>query len=182
VGHAGINTIYLGSRDSPRRIRIYRKDLQQVAQSRLCEEMPPTLRVEIELKKHHAASAFALYQTDEHACWSLAAGHLYAMTGVDLGDRAPVPAPPEAEDADAACTLFTLLDQYGAVMDALTEAGVDIQEGIAIHREHRSRHASKRAADRVEAWGSVDPAKIYRQVRTMFAARTAYARARPSSC
>jgi len=125
AGQDGVNTRYIGARESQRRIRVYRKDLQDTMWQGL---YGPTLRVELQLRKDQARLWWMRWQRSTADGHALAAAHVAQMTGVQLlADLAAIPEAVQPEAADFAGELFQFLQQHGARVDAWMGAGVDLR-------------------------------------------------------
>jgi hypothetical protein len=133
-GHGGINTRYIGSKASPRRIRIYRKDKQDEAWAHL---YGPTIRIELELKDEHARNWWAVWASDENRAYGVAAGHIEHMSGYKLIDTEDVPELVKVEQATPATLLASFIRQNGATLLAYFDAGIDVM-ALAKHKVNLS--------------------------------------------
>jgi len=133
------HTKYIGSRESARRVRVYRKDRQQP------QFFPePTLRVELELKADLAASVFTLFLEDELKAYGAAASHIHSLTGYTVDVLGDIPAQEVKPDIKASETLFYCLKQYGLVIDAAITAGIDVGGLARLRSESAFRHKKLR--------------------------------------
>lgn len=122
-GHGGINTRYIGSKASPRRIRIYRKDKQDQAWAHL---HGPTIRIELEMKDEHARNWWKVWIEDDQKAYRVGAGHIRQMSGYELMDVEDVPELVRVEQAAPAALLATFIKQNGASIQAYSDAGIDV--------------------------------------------------------
>ncbi len=145
-GQNGKNTRYIGSINSPRRIRIYRKDWQQPGFLEL--GFGPTLRIELVLKDEHAESVWPVWSDDMERGYAAAAAHIFAMTGVRVqAEVGEVPEVVMPEALDDAAGLFQFLEQYGPKVAAWFAAGIPVHE-LA---EERLKVSSRDCKHRIEA-------------------------------
>lgn len=122
-GHGGINTRYIGSKASPRRIRIYRKDKQDQAWAHLYGS---TIRIEIELKDEHARNWWKVWAEDEQKAYAVAAGHIEQMSGYRLMETEDVPELVKVEEAAPAARLAQFIKQHAGTLLANADAGIDV--------------------------------------------------------
>jgi hypothetical protein len=142
-GSGGVNTMYVGASGSERRIRVYRKDLQELMYA---EMFGPTLRVEVELHREQAVAWWRVYHADEAEGLAAAAAHILQMTGFSVcDDVGQVPMRIMPDEADEAESLFQFLNQHAGRLVAWKSAGIPVGE---LAREHYDVRAGKMAASR----------------------------------
>lgn len=123
-GQGGRNTRYVGSSQSEKRIRIYRKDWQDDTWAAL---WGPTLRVELVLKGSQAAAWWGMWAEDTAAAMAAGAGIVADMIGWRVrDDLAPAPEVVQPEASALAERVLSLLDQCGATLVGLVDAGVPV--------------------------------------------------------
>jgi len=112
-------TRYIGSISSPRRIRIYRKDIESGS------DQPPVMRVELVLKADYANGLLTQFCADHQGGLLSAAAHVYAMTGFrptegigEVPEREVKPTSTVGRKA-AVCAY-----QFGALLSVLDELGM----------------------------------------------------------
>lgn len=140
-GASDVNTRYIGSVHSERRIRIYRKDLREAAWALL---FGPTLRIELVLRDDRAEDFWAAWSLSRTGALRQAAGHVLQMTGVCVMAESDDPVELARVDPvfDVAERASWLFKQYGPVLDALFMSGVDV---VALAAERMGRSASRTA-------------------------------------
>lgn len=151
IGSSGpepFNTRYIGSRASPRYVRIYRKDVQAP------ELFPePVLRVEVVLTGDLARAWWRVYlgSAGWHAAAMAAAAHVREMTGVALvaGNLVIPEIEPEPE-AEVAFELFEWYRQHGPALAAQMEAGLDVRALAQASVENPTRWGRSRYNRRVD--------------------------------
>lgn len=166
AGQGGVNTRYVGAVSSPRRLRVYRKDLREVGWA---AEFGPILRVEVVLKEEFAEDWWARWCVSEEGAVRRAAHHVFELTGFDvLSDAEAVPSLCRpAASWELADKLFWMFRQYGAVLDAAFEAGIDLV-AIAGELERRpGRMAAWRRAQLAKSIQGVGPGAVESALRTM---------------
>jgi hypothetical protein len=168
AGEGNVNTRYIGAKGSDRRLRIYRKDLQ--LESWLME-FGPTLRVELTLKGDHAAAWWNVWASDELNAIDVAAGHVYDLVGFDVQPgRAAVPALSVLDEAvDPAQGVFSFIRQYSTIIDACSEAGIDVFGLVAEHQANRSVSSAWRRKQWLEKILSVGVDRVESAVRAIIA-------------
>ena len=126
-GQGDVNTRYIGSKTSDRRIRIYRKDLRD---AELFATTGPVLRIELILKGKHARKFFHEYLLDPDDSLRVAAGHILEMTGLNPLPREVVTPPPLDRGfvGDAAQEVFQFVRQNGQQLEAFRAAGIDLND------------------------------------------------------
>ena len=147
AGADGVNTRYIGSSRSDRRIRIYRKDLQQLVWKTVTG---PTLRVELILKGDPAARFWEVWDEDRDLAKRLASRHVRDMCGEQLldDDLVEIPQRERVAGMDEAEGLFTFVRQMGPKIAGYTKAGIDLvglceMRLLDLNRRSRSRHAKQ---------------------------------------
>lgn len=123
-GEGGVNTLYIGSKSSERRLRVYRKDLQSAGWASI---FGPTLRVELILKGDRAAEWWGSWCESPDDAYRQAAGHVLAMTGLTVVDGAALPpvlsVPDEVHEAER---LVAWVRQNAGMLDVCNRAGIDL--------------------------------------------------------
>jgi hypothetical protein len=140
-GDGGVNTRYIGSRESPTRIRIYRKDLQDPTWLH-----GPTVRIELRLL-HEAAHAIGrkLLHLGEAETMKGAVALIQAMTGWTVADEQgelPDIIPPEG--SDLAGRMLAVLKQTASTLATMKAAGLDILALIDAQAAKASRMTQHR--------------------------------------
>jgi len=116
-------TVYVGGRDSPRMIRVYRKDLERGPKWM----HGPVLRIEAELKGEAAKDFWMAHAYGDDRAFAMAAGVVQQLLGVEVQDERdfwPLSTPPVASDVVAKVAHF--MRQYASVVCALEAAGVRV--------------------------------------------------------
>jgi len=139
-------TRYIGGKTAPRRIRVYRKDIES------CKEIP-MMRVELILKEEYATAMLATALQDEQEAFRMAAAHIYAMTGYQaMPGEGEVPkrvAPTRSKYGER---LAQAVFQYGTLLTVADEMKVDLDHLLKIRRSNLSLRGQRRlAADLIEA-------------------------------
>ena len=145
-GQGGKNTRYVGSVQSEKRIRIYRKDWQDSTWAAL---WGPTLRVELILKRGQAEAFWAMWSRDTAAAMAAAAGIVADMIGYRVRDD--VAAAPELVQPEASALaerVVMLLDQCGATMVSLVDSGLPLIDLARVRLAAASR-ATKWRSDKL---------------------------------
>jgi hypothetical protein len=132
-GQGGVNTHYIGTAKSERRIRIYRKDLRDSEYA----AMGPLLRVEVVLKAGWASRWWQIWNQDREDGFQVAQGYAEQMLGRPLtpegglwADREIKPPSPLAE------RIHALLRQHGPTLVALADLGFPL---VSLARERVTR-------------------------------------------
>lgn len=159
-GQGGVNTRYIGSPKSERRIRIYRKDRR--TDGSLAYDFP-VLRVETIVKGHAAAAIWAL---SDRAAMVAAMNHtLLERTGLDLGGTAPAPPLPNLDDDAIGQRVFAFVKQHGRTLSLLNHIGVNLRDLAELAEASPSRMTAHRIhTDRVEN-AHIQPEELLDQVR-----------------
>lgn len=148
-GEGEINTRYIGSRLSERRIRIYRKDLESDV---LAELLGPLMRIELVLKNDHARAWWKVWCRSREDAFAAAAAHVHQMSGMELQAlTVGVPEFVKPDAADEAQSLFQFIKQHGDRVGSWIDAGVDL---VALVNEHREQSISRKRAFRAKARGA----------------------------
>jgi len=165
TGQGGINTRYIGSKASEKRIRIYRKDLQSESWAAV---HGVTLRVELILKDATAQAWWAVWDRSKQAGYQGAAAIIRTMCGVELIEEAGDPPEVVAVGGlDLAGELATFAKQYAARLTAYQRAGVDVWPLIADQMARASQRTQERSrgyASKLKAAGSDQVQEIARQI------------------
>jgi hypothetical protein len=158
-GHGGVNTCYIGSTSSLRRIRIYRKDLQDEAYAKM---HGPTLRIELELKAEHAHAAWAACQHQPlDKLYEIAAAHLEQITGIQAfpnTDGVPEIVPVMA--AKPGQQVATFLKQHAGMLKALREVGICLDRLVDVQVDQMSPAALKRLDTRIREYTRSGPENV----------------------
>lgn len=165
-GQGGVNTRYIGSPNSERRLRVYRRDLRDKG---LAFMYGPRLRVELVLRDDLARAWWGVHVRDDREAWAAAAAHVEEMTGhrvqPEIGD---VPALESASEAvDAGQMVFQFIEQNAATLDAIAAAGIDLFELVGLKRGTWSRMTAHRHRERVDLLTRVGADAIEGVVRAM---------------
>jgi hypothetical protein len=150
-GSGHVNTRYVGSITSERRVRVYRKDLESAAYGRC---FGPTLRVELVLKDRQAWRWWQVWQAgDKQAAWKAAALVVESMTGYNpMPGGSELPELDEPDGLGEAEKAAWFVKTYGAMLVALKQAGLDVMGWAERLESARSnRMAASRLARRVAA-------------------------------
>lgn len=147
-GQGGVNTRYVGSASSDRRLRVYRKDWQSDA---WLVTHGRTLRVELILKGDQAAAWWSMWREDKQLAYRAAAAHVADMTGAVLHEVGELPEVVPVEGQSEAAKLAAFFQQYGPYLDMLTRAGFDIQGLCKSSIEASSSESKRRISRRLES-------------------------------
>ena len=150
-GAGGINTRYVGSVHSARRVRIYRKDLQDVA---FALQFGPLLRVELTLRGDYVEDFWCVLCSSTDAALRRAAWHVREMMGLVVLPEAESPEPLACVSPgfDAAAKLSWVFRHSSAVLDAAFRSGVDVPGLVAAYMAQRaSRTCQWRQSQLVKA-------------------------------
>lgn len=158
-------TVYVGSQQSERRIRIYRRDLKNML---LHEEGIHILRVELELKGDMALAFWRhMNAHGQQAAYEAASAHIAHMIGY-----APIEAGwdlPEVlrsnEDADAYQMMFQFIKQNAVMIEACNRCGIDVFKLARSKVERsKSRTTRHRLNQKVQVLASLEPSEIERML------------------
>ena len=165
-GQGGVNTCYVGSSRSEKRVRIYRKDLQSEA---FAEFFGPTLRVELVLRGDESRRWWAVWQDEEDRGKRAAATVLRSMTGLHVLEG--VEDLPEVERPEAASegeNLFQFVKQNGAKLEAWRQSGIDVMALVAeSHGVPGNRMAASRQRRRLRALAEAGPGAVVSIARAL---------------
>jgi Replication initiation factor. len=171
-GQGAVNTRYLGSKDSPRRARIYRRDLREDGGMLIADAFGPTLRLECVLRDEHADALCALWRGGgggpaerSQAFAAAARTHLADLTGMNLGDLAELPSIRVLPDLDATQQLLAFVEQHASMLDICARMGVPLAELAADRVEVASKQGRSTHRRRLAEWASVDVASVVERVR-----------------
>lgn len=156
AGQAEVNTRYIGSSTSDRRIRIYRKDLEDETWRAV---YGPTMRIELVLKEDHAKAWWVKYaEGGEVLGYSIAAGHIEHIAGQRVSDTpGDIPELVTIAEADAASRLAQNIKQNASWIHAACAAGVDVKQLVDQVVERQGKVAKSRRLRRqreIEAAGA----------------------------
>lgn len=147
AGQGGVNTRYVGSSSSSRRIRCYRKDLQN---DLVKAQFGPVLRVELILRDEYAQQFWSEWSKGSEFAYQLGAAHIRAMTGfLCRPGEVGVIGPLHVRGSDELGTLLALRRQYGEFLAVCLEAGIPDKELLQLlatatsSRLARSRRKSR---------------------------------------
>lgn len=151
-GEDDVNTRYVGSIHSERRIRIYRKDLQNPI------DFPcPVMRLELILKSARADEFLQLFFADEPEGMSLAAAHVLEMTGLVVpSERVVVVQSIPADVRLEAEKVASFLAQYSATIDCWRQMGIpitDLAHERALKSSRFSQCRNRKRVERINAEG-----------------------------
>jgi hypothetical protein len=155
-GQNDINTRYVGSDQSQRRIRVYRKDLQMLSPK-------PLLRIELVLKDEYVLAFWPVVCESFDKAYRVAAKHIEEMTSF-------IPIPENLETlphiekkvpSNIIKRLFYFIKQYGVFAKVCQNTGIGIQSLID-HKYEKSlndkvsRHRAKILNDELAMYDSKD--------------------------
>ena len=136
-GQDDVNTRYIGSSQSERRIRIYRKDLQDFSVN---VTLGPVLRIELVLKDRYVKAFWKIFSESEQEAFRLAASYICDMSGFS-----PIPDGleelPKIEKrmpSGAFKKLFHFIRQNAINIAAFKKAGLDWHP-LAEYKHHLSQ-------------------------------------------
>jgi hypothetical protein len=165
AGQGGVNTVYVGSPRSDRRIRIYRKDRRDLF-FRLQEG--PTLRVEVELHKEQAHAFWQEFQRDSQHATRVAAAHVEQMFGVRcMPSVTDLPEIVRPEGISEAESLFKRFEQHSGWIMAADEAGLDVVRIAQEFTEGASRMTEYRRRKLAKSLQAIGPEMLRRMLRSM---------------
>lgn len=166
AGQSGVNTRYVGAVSSARRLRVYRKDLRDVGWA---AQFGPILRVELVLKEEFAEDWWAAWCLSEEGALRGAAHHVFELTGFEvLADSQAVPALRRPSGSwELADKLFWMFRQYGAILDAAFESGVDLVSIAAERQRGAGRMSTWRRSELAKSIDAVGPEAVESALRTM---------------
>lgn len=145
AGQGGVNTHNVGSKQSDRWIRIYRKDLRDPV---LMNLLGPVLRIEPVLKGDLAVAWWETWRVSYDTALAGAAWHVHEMMGLRVQDSMhEVPPLVMPESADEAEELWQFLRQHGDRLAAWNRAGVPVAD-LAEKYDQRPSSRTKAMRDR----------------------------------
>lgn len=163
-------TVYVGAPSSERRVRVYRKDVQQGG----AWWWGPVLRVELQLRGESARDWWTGFGIDEEAAYAVAAGQIHRMTGVHVNARESDWSHfVQPEICDIAQGVFQFVKQYGELVDDLASSGVDVL-ALCADKPGGSRMAGTRSRKRREALQRVGPSTVESVVRRLLLESTGF--------
>lgn len=159
-------TVYVGSRNSDRRLKIYRRDLKDEAL--IVSGAPPMIRVEIEIKGDPCKALWFHRRTTAVDGLSIAATHIADMIGWAVyDDLSPLPDPLEATDeADAAQMLLQFIEQNASLIEAAAAVGLDLARLARVRLGTASRATQWRHQRRMEQINVLDHDAVRAHVRS----------------
>lgn len=171
-GQGGVNTWYVGSACSERRLRIYRKDLQDWS---LLEAFGSCMRIEVVLRDRHARAWWDTYERDRDEAAAAAAAHVEQMCGIVVGDVGEIPPAMVEPPADVARSLAACVVQFGdTLFDVLKAGGVDdLIEMCEAKREASQRVTKWRSKQRQDEIRTRGLAAVLEQARSILSQRAA---------
>jgi hypothetical protein len=131
-------TFYLGSPTSVRRMKVYRKDLQDKAT--LFTYGHPVMRLEVTLADECAASWWRIWRQDPDQAAGVMAAHLVEITGFRVAEPRSIPVPETEPEVDQAQRVFRFIEQNASMILAARHIGIDVVD-LA---EHRMTHSSRK--------------------------------------
>lgn len=165
VGQGGINTLYIGSPQSRRRLRVYRKDLQDTHWLTDTLKMPPMLRVELIAKEKEARRLWTL-RHDSDAMIAAAAMMIHQRTGWQPHDRlVEVPAGEPPQPLHIVQQLALPFRQFAPHLALLDELGVDIGALAQERTEVSSRMTHWRHDQRLQEAMTIDRDRLLDEIR-----------------
>lgn len=169
-GQGGVNTRYIGGQQSERRIRIYRKDLQDEAWSHL---YGPTIRVELILKGKQAAAWWDVWRdSDDSGAFRVAAAHIREMSGLDLiGDEVELPELLPVEQSHAAKKLAQFIRQHAGTLVAFMDAGINLGTLAREQLVMASRMTRYRSSSLTAEVQRLQPSQVERLARALLCMR-----------
>lgn len=160
-GEDEINTVYLGSRSSDKRVRIYRKDLQDSMWRDY-----PLIRVETVVRRDVAA---AVWKLSTRPAMAAAMNHaLQTLTGHDMGDCAPPPPVPTLADTDLGQRVFEFVKQNGRLLVTLDRLGVDLRRLASLTEGQFSLRTEERLRADLIQNAAVNPDDLLDHVAMLF--------------
>lgn len=156
-------TVYVGSRTSDRRVKIYRRDLKDEAL--LLDGYPPMVRVEVELRGDAVRALWSHRKATGDDGKAIAATHVADLIGYAVQDHLdPLPPlPAEATDeADVAQMLLQFIEQNASMLDAVRLLGVDLSPFVRSRVAGFSRMTEWRHRERMAKFAGADPEAVRR--------------------
>lgn len=146
-GQGRVNTRYIGSPQSERRIRIYRKDYRDIEVRTV---FGPVLRIELVLKGEQAISFWNGCVHSDKNFYKLAAAHIYDMTGfMPIPDQlSEIPKIKRKAPSSLVQKLHQFLKQYGNIVKAYQIAGLNLD--LLIDCKHTQSLKNKVARHRYQ--------------------------------
>lgn len=124
AGQDGVNTRYIGAASSPRRIRIYRKDLQDEAWS---IQFGPTLRIELQLRGDASLALWKDWSKSEDRGFASAAGVVHDLTGYRVQSEECNLSRLDVPEATTGALMFArFVSQYASFVEAAEQLGIDL--------------------------------------------------------
>lgn len=164
-------TVYIGSRQSDRRIRIYRRDFKDPAL--LLDGFPPMLRIELEVRGTMGHALWLRRQVTGSDGLGVACSHIAHLTGYRVAqDADPLPRLHESTDeANAAQMVFQFVQQNASMIDAADRSGLDLAKLARARVASFSRDALHRHSARCTKLLDVDSGTIERAVLGLLGSR-----------
>jgi hypothetical protein len=139
AGQGGVNTCYVGAASSDRRLRVYRKDLQDKSYK---AAYGPCMRVEAVLKGHYAHRAWDAAQSAAggsyaHVLAKAAAAHIEELTDGVIQIRPDAERPKTLRPATTAAgeAIAAMIRQYWSWLEVCERVGVDLSK--LVHQQYR---------------------------------------------
>lgn len=163
-------TIYVGSRDSARMLRVYRKDVQSPL---IAGAYGPIMRVEVELRDDLARAVWVAAERSNDDAFAAAAGIVEDFVGIRLQDRCAGVKRETLPDAGVIDAVGQMLFQYGDLLDDLEERHL-LRLVRDVHRANRkpSRMADAKREKRRELLGTMIPEQFRRLLECVIAGRS----------
>lgn len=159
----GVNTRYVGSSKSDRRVRIYRRDLKGTA---LFDETP-VLRVELILRGDRSLEWWKVWEVDDREGYRAAAAHVHEMMGLVVGEIGTIPERVPEPAIDHAQQVLEFFKQHGSTISTYQAAGFDVLD-LAKQISDQSRRETKwRNARKLRAIRNVGVDCILHAMQTM---------------
>ncbi len=182
AGEAGVNTRYVGSSRSDRRIRIYRRDLREIRRwvsdhpirFQMGEPPPqwlsPILRLEVTLRRSHADALWQIIKRDRDEGIAAARAHVCEMTGIEIEHSGEVPQIESEAPSEGYQMLLEWLHQQGDMIEACRRAGVDLYAASRYRWSirDRCRMRESRLRRRLEALAEVTQSGLRRLLASRY--------------
>lgn len=168
-GPRDTHTVYVGSRQSERMLRIYRRDIKNPL---LAHEGIHLLRFELELKKKMAHAFWAhMREVGIDEAHKAAAAHVATMIGYSpLPEISEVPPLVRTqEDTEAVQMLLQFVKQNAIMLQACDIAGIDVAD-LAKCKNESSNHPRKikeRLSAKLQLLGNYDSDRIVQTVKAL---------------
>lgn len=164
VGPEHSCTVYLGSPNSDRRVKIYRRDLKDPGL--LADGLPPQMRVELTLTGDLGKSLWHHRRTTGVDGLAIASTHVAEIIGhAPYNDLEPLPLLRyTSEEADAAQMLLQFCKQHASTILACDARGIDLVAIANAQRGVFSRTTEWRHQQRLEVFSRICGQAVTRRV------------------